>query len=105
MRSIFLTLILFIPLKTQALTLPLDKAAAYAVEHSPELKAARHRIDEAKGRHITSGRLQNPELEMEWSRASGISRRTSVVLLQKFPVTARLQLERSVLPARPLVPP
>ncbi len=96
MRCIFLTLILFIPFTTQALTLPFDKAAAYAVEHSPELKAARQRIEEAKGRHIASGRLQNPELEMEWSRASGGSRRTGITLLQKFPVTARLQLERSV---------
>jgi cobalt-zinc-cadmium efflux system outer membrane protein len=96
MRRIFLTLILFIPFKTQALTLPFDKAAAYAVEHSPELKAARLRIEEAKGRCIASGRPQNPELEMEWSRASGGSRRSSIALLQRFPVTARLQLERSV---------
>lgn len=96
MRFILFTLTLLFPIHSQALTLPLDRAAPYALAHSPELKAARQRIEEAKGRHIAAGKPQNPDLELEWSRASGGSRRTSIVLLQRFPVTARLQLERSV---------
>lgn len=65
---------------------------------NPDLAAARWSIEEARGRLIQSGRLQNPELEAELKpnvRGRGeVS--FSVGFMQRYPLTNRLWLERSV---------
>lgn len=59
------------------------------------LKAARLRIQEARGRLLGAGRLSNPELGLEvmrdYRRQEG---RITFSIDQKLPVTARLELEK-----------
>lgn len=77
--------------------LSIDATADYAVKHNPTLAAARFRIDEARGRLQQSGRLRNPELEIEFTRMTkGPEGALGVSLTQRFPVTARLRYERAV---------
>ncbi|GAA5129381.1 hypothetical protein GCM10023212_37380 [Luteolibacter yonseiensis] len=64
---------------------------------NPDLAAARLRIQEANGRLTQSGRLQNPELGFELSHDPRFRARTAEVSFsQRFPLTNRLQLEKSV---------
>ena len=68
---------------------------------NPELAAARFMIDEAKGRHLGAGRLMNPEVEVNGRRMTmGREGGFGVGLMQKFPVTARLRLEKAVTAAQ-----
>ncbi|MBN9688671.1 MAG: TolC family protein [Verrucomicrobia bacterium] len=72
-----------------------------AVAKNPDLMAARLAIDEAQGRQVQSGRLTNPELEVEVKPqvnlgglgAQGV---LAVGFTQRFPLTARLRLEKEV---------
>ncbi len=64
---------------------------------NPELAAARLRIREATGRLTQSGRLQNPELGVEMAHDPRFRARSlEVAFSQRFPLTNRLQLEKSV---------
>jgi cobalt-zinc-cadmium efflux system outer membrane protein len=64
---------------------------------NPDLAAARLRIREALGRKNQSGRLQNPELGFELSHDERFrSRAAEISFSQRFPLTNRLQLEKSV---------
>lgn len=75
----------------------LDNAAAHALRRNPSLAAARLRIDEARGRLVQSGRLANPVAELDLSRnVRAPEGAWSLALVQKFPVTARLRLEKAV---------
>ena len=51
-----------------AVTLTLERVQDYEFAHSPQLAAARLRIEEARGRLQQSGQLNNPELELEFNR-------------------------------------
>lgn len=63
----------------------------------PDLAAARLRIREASARWIQSGRLENPRLEVALEHTPRFNeRRAEVGLSQRFPVTNRLALEKSV---------
>ena len=72
-----------------------------ALAKNPDLVAARLAIDEAQGRLVQSGRLTNPELEVEVKPqvnlgglgAQGV---LAVGFTQRFPLTARLRLEKEV---------
>jgi cobalt-zinc-cadmium efflux system outer membrane protein len=76
--------------------LSIDGAADYALKHNPALAAARFRIEEARGRLQQSGRLSNPELEVEWTRMTrGQEGALGVSLMQRFPLTARLRHEKA----------
>jgi len=78
-------------------TLTPDGAAAFALKHNPSLSAARMGIGEARGRLQQSGRLSNPELELEFNRNTRSSESaTRVALLQRFPLTGRLRYEKAV---------
>lgn len=79
------------------LRLSLDGAADYALKHNPALAAARLRIQEAHGRLQQSGRLTNPDLEVEFTRIQpGPEGALTAALVQRFPLTARLRHERDV---------
>jgi outer membrane protein, heavy metal efflux system len=81
----------------QEVRLTLETAPAYALRHNPALTAARFRVDEARGRLKQSGRLANPELGLEFDRGTREPEGTlGLTLTQKFPVTARLRLEKAV---------
>lgn len=64
---------------------------------NPDLAAARLRIREASGRLTQSGRLANPELGVEMSHDPRYRERSlEIGFSQRFPVTNRLRLEKTV---------
>ena len=68
-----------------------------AVKGNLAWAAARYRIDEARARLLQSGRLPNPEIEIEGSHDTKFREGTfGLALTQAFPLTARLDLERAV---------
>lgn len=74
-----------------------DEAVARALRHNPELRALRHEIAEADGRLMHAGRLANPELEAGVRpNLEGREFSAGVDLVQKFPLTGRLKLEKAV---------
>lgn len=100
MRRLILLPILFsllLSAQLAAATLSVDEAAQRTLRENPSLRAARWRIEEARGRIVQSGRLANPELDLSYSRKRGTGEYAAGIgLLQRFPVTARLSLERAV---------
>ncbi|HEX8309981.1 MAG TPA: hypothetical protein VF614_01610, partial [Chthoniobacteraceae bacterium] len=77
--------------------LTVDNVAEYARQKSPQLSAARYRIEEARGRLEGAGRLTNPELEVEFAQDTRMPERVfAVAFMQRFPLTARLRLEKAV---------
>lgn len=76
----------------------LDSIATRVRADNPVLAAARLRIAEARGRLVQSGRLRNPEVEFDYARNTSMPREHTlgVALVQRFPVTARLRLEKEV---------
>ena len=96
-RFFILFLVLISGAAAADLKLSAEGAASYAVAHNPSLAAARWRIDEARGRWRQAGRLANPEVEVELSRNIAAPEGAwGVGLTQKFPITARLRLEKAV---------
>ena len=80
-----------------AVSLTVEGAAAHALQRNPTLAAARLRIEEARGRLQQSGRLSNPELELEFTRHTvGPEGSAGIVLMQRFPLTSRLRHEKAV---------
>ena len=80
-----------------SVALTLDEAPRYALSHNPTLAAARLRIEEARGRLQQSGRLSNPELELDFTRNTrGPEGSAAIALMQRFPLTARLRHEKAV---------
>jgi len=78
-------------------TFSVDGAASYALKHNPNLAAARFRIEEARGRLQQTGRLSNPELELDFTRhTTGREGSAGVALTQRFPLTSRLRHEKAV---------
>ena len=64
---------------------------------NPDLAAARFRVKEALGRMTQSGRLSNPEIELGFERVPGPREaKMEIGLSQRFPVTNRLRLEKSI---------
>ncbi|MCW1886751.1 TolC family protein [Luteolibacter flavescens] len=64
---------------------------------NPDLAAARLRIREALGRMNQSGRLSNPEIETQVSHDPRYRERSlEIGFVQRFPLTNRLRLEKSV---------
>jgi len=97
MKSIFLILIMTSSAWARDVRLRLDETPGYALRHNPQLAAARLRIDEARGRLLGAGRLANPELDLEFSQNVRMPERAvGVGFMQRFPLTARLRLEKAV---------
>ncbi len=75
----------------------LDSAASYALQHNPDLAAARFSIEEARGRLMQAGRRSNPELESELKpNVRGREFSFGVGFMQRFPFTNRLRIEKAV---------
>ena len=97
LRFIYLFILSAALAQAGGVALTIDATADYALKHNPTLAAARLRIDEARGRLQQSGRLSNPELEVEFTRMTrGPEGGLGVSLMQRFPLTARLRHERAV---------
>ncbi|MCE9519309.1 MAG: TolC family protein [Verrucomicrobia bacterium] len=81
----------------RAETVTLASVPAKVRSSNPSLAAARLRIDEARGRLLGAGRLTNPELGLGYLHDSRFGEAKAAVSFdQKFPVTARLRLEKSL---------
>ncbi len=81
----------------RSVSLTPQQAAEYAARRNPSLAAARLRIEEARGRSQNAGRLRNPELEGEYMQNPRMPERTAeIALMQRFPLTGRLRLERAI---------
>ena len=87
-----------LPLSAEStLVISLSSVSKRIQTQNPDLAAARLRIEEATGRMNQSGRLKNPELEAAAEQNSAFRGwRLQVGLSQRFPLTARLRLEREV---------
>lgn len=97
MKPIFILLFLSAPLWAREVRLSLPEVPGYATTHNRDLRAAAFRIEEARGRLTQAGRLSNPELEFQHRRATNSPENaTEVSLQQRFPLTARLRLEKAV---------
>ena len=71
--------------------------SSYTVKHNPGLASARMRIEEAKARVIGAGRRANPELGLEFKHDDRFRENTlGIGIDQKFPVTARLRIEKVI---------
>jgi len=77
----------------------LDALVELALPQNPNLQAARTVLDAAKGRQEQSGRLDNPSLILGYASDRAFNAEGELVLrvgfAQKFPLTRRLELERS----------
>jgi cobalt-zinc-cadmium efflux system outer membrane protein len=90
------TLVIYCPC-VQGLEITLMDVPTRVANANPELAAARLMIDEARGRHLGAGRLMNPEMQLTARRMTeGKEGGWTAGLMQKFPVTRRLRLEKAV---------
>ncbi len=78
------------------LSLTAEAAAKMAGEKNPEIMAARFLIAQSQARTRTTGRLANPELSTEIAGGQDFEGRVSIGLTQRFPLTARLRIEREL---------
>ena len=80
-----------------ATTVSPENVAGLVRSGNPDLAAARLRVAEAVARAKQAGRRENPELESEF-RQNPTSRQGELEIgfTQRFPVTARLKLEKAV---------
>jgi cobalt-zinc-cadmium efflux system outer membrane protein len=69
---------------------------ASALKGNKELAAARFLIQEAEGRARGAGILANPELEAEVAAGQDFEGRVVAGIMQRFPLTGRLRLERKL---------
>lgn len=77
--------------------LGIDGAIARARTNNLELAAARVLIREARARGDQAGRLSNPELEAGvYPNTRGREGFVTLALVQRFPLTSRLRLEKAV---------
>ncbi len=80
-----------------AASFTVESAVNHALKNNPDLAAARYSIEQARGRLLQSGRLPNPELETELKpNVRGREFSFSAGFMQKYPLTNRLWLERSI---------
>ena len=83
--------------RSEAAEITLASVPRQVARANPELTAARFMIEEARSRNLGAGRRMNPEIEVAARRMTeGREGGFSVGLMQKFPVTARLRLEKAV---------
>jgi outer membrane protein, heavy metal efflux system len=94
---IALSLLLVLQGQAVEMSFTLEAAVRHALTNNADLAAARLGVDEAKGRLEQAGRWSNPELETEIK--PNVRRREgsfTVGFTQKFPLTSRLRLERTL---------
>ncbi len=81
----------------QSSSLSVKQISQRVAANNPQLRAARYRIHEAQGQVVQSGRLSNPELELDLSKNVRSSEGgLEVTFAQRFPITNRLSLEKRI---------
>ena len=97
LRILLILILATVSAAAKDVRLTVESAPDYALRHNPVLAAARFRIDEARGRLRQAGRLANPELGLEFDRSTSKPEGAlGLTLTQRFPVTARLRLEKAI---------
>ena len=76
--------------------LSVESAVEIAIRKNKELSSARLLVNEALSRARNAGVLSNPELEMEVAGGQDFEGRVMAGITQRFPLTARLRLERQL---------
>lgn len=90
-------LLVFSSLPVSALQLTLPRIPDHVRSHNPGLAAARLTVDEARGRLTQAGRLENPEAGLSFQHDDRFREGAlSLSFDQKFPLTARLRLEKEL---------
>ena len=82
--------------ETSPIPLTAGSAVALAIKGNKELAVARFLVREAEGRARGSGILSNPELETEVAAGQDFEGRVSAGIMQRFPLTGRLRIERQL---------
>ena len=81
----------------QSSSLSIKQISKRVVANNPQLRAARLRINEAQGQVVQSGRLSNPELELNLNKNVRSSEGgLAVTFAQRFPITNRLSVEKRI---------
>lgn len=97
LRILLLAVLTVSPCVLHAATFTIESAVSRALSHNPGLLAARFTVAEAEGRLVQSGRHANPELESELKpNVRGREWSFGVGFLQRFPLTNRLRLEKTL---------
>ena len=82
------------------LSLSKEQAVARALQQNPALNAARTTIDRALGNRQQAGRCANPELSIDYATDQTFNDEGeygySIGFVQRFPVTNRLRLQKSI---------
>ena len=88
----------FPQLRAEPSEIPLTagSAVALAIKGNKELAAARFLVQEAEGRTRGAGILPNPELDAEVAAGQDFEGRVAAGIMQRFPLTGRLRLERKL---------
>lgn len=73
-----------------------ESAVRLALDNNRTLRAARLALSAAEARSRGAGRLSNPELGLEVAGGQDFEGRIEIGLTQKFPLTARLRLEKEI---------
>ena len=73
-----------------------ESAVIFATKRNKELSAARLVVQEAEALARGAGRLPNPELETEIAAGRDFEGRVAAGIMQRFPLTNRLRLERDI---------
>jgi cobalt-zinc-cadmium efflux system outer membrane protein len=84
------------PLFAAEIALTAEGATQLALTQNLELRAARELVAEATARGENAGRLPNPELATEFAGGRNFDGRVEIGVTQRFPLTARLRLARSL---------
>ena len=100
-KLLLLTFLIVLPLPSIAarggVSITLDAVGDRVRRHNPQLAAARLRIEEAHGRLDHAGRLTNPDLDFDFAQnVRKPERGIRVEIMQRFPLTGRLRLEKAV---------
>lgn len=97
LRFTFLTQLILGASLLPAATITLDGVPTQVQKHNPQLAAARLRVEEARARLLGSGRLANPELGFDLKHDYRFAEGSiGIGFDQKFPLTSRLRLEKTV---------
>jgi cobalt-zinc-cadmium efflux system outer membrane protein len=96
-RIFLLALVIVAPAPAAEVKVTLDSVGPRALSHNMELASARLQVEEARGRLKQAGRLDNPELGVEFRKEPNRRQRSAGVSFdQKFPITSRLRLEKQI---------
>jgi len=98
MRSLLYAGLLVLPFFNALAAAFDDEASAvrYALGNNRDLRAARLTVSAAEARVRGTGKLSNPEIEATVAGGKDFEGRIEIGLTQRFPLTARLRLEKAI---------